>query len=111
MIPGDPACHLYQVSFDAYNESGSLIEAVERYKLRTGSYPERVQADQIYRTRDNRAYCKDHGIRLSGPKLGRPSPNIKTDKDFDTPVSKERARAKRTTKYGDEFLVFIQDYQ
>lgn len=31
--------------------------------------------------------------------------------DFDTPVSKERARAKRTTKYGDEFLVFIQDYQ
>lgn len=31
--------------------------------------------------------------------------------DFDTPVSKERARAKRSTKYGDEFLVFIQEYQ
>ena len=42
---------LEKVSFDAYNESGSLIEAVERYKLRTGSYPERVLADQIYRTR------------------------------------------------------------
>ena len=31
--------------------------------------------------------------------------------DFDTPVSKELARAKRTTKYGDEFLRFIQNYQ
>ena len=27
--------------------------------------------------------------------------------DFETPVSKERARTKRTTKYGDEFLVFM----
>ena len=31
--------------------------------------------------------------------------------DFDMPVSKERARGKRTTKYGDEFLSFIQEYQ
>ena len=30
---------LEKVSFDAYNESGSLIEAVERYKLRTGRSP------------------------------------------------------------------------
>ena len=29
--------------------------------------------DQIYRTRDNREYCKNHGIEISGPKLGRPS--------------------------------------
>ncbi|MBP3296659.1 MAG: transposase [Lachnospiraceae bacterium] len=26
--------------------------------------------DQIYRTRSNRAYCKEHGIEMSGPKLG-----------------------------------------
>lgn len=31
--------------------------------------------------------------------------------DFETPVSKERARAKKTTKYGDEFLSFIKSYQ
>lgn len=31
--------------------------------------------------------------------------------DFNMPVSKERARAKRTTKYGDEFLEFIHKYQ
>ena len=29
-------------------------------------------ADQIYRTRANRAFCQRHGIRLSGPRLGRP---------------------------------------
>lgn len=86
---------LEKVSFDAYNESGSLIEAVERYKLRTGSYPERVLADQIYRTRDNRAYCKDHGIRLSGPKLGRPSPNIKTDKKQEYQDNTDRIEVER----------------
>jgi len=31
-----------------------------------------VHADKIYRTRDNLKFCKQHGIRLSGPPLGRP---------------------------------------
>jgi IS5 family transposase len=31
-----------------------------------------ICADQIYRTRANRAFCQRHGIRLSGPRLGRP---------------------------------------
>lgn len=60
-------------SFEAYNEGSTLIDACEAYKARTGHYPERILADQIYRNRDNRKYCRDHGIRLSGPKLGRPS--------------------------------------
>ena len=62
-----------KISYDAYNESTVLVEAVERFRERTGYYPERLLADQIYRTRDNRNFCKLHGIRLSGPKLGRPS--------------------------------------
>lgn len=62
-----------KISFEAYNESTCLIEAVERFKDHTGYYPERVLADQIYRTRENKSYGKEHGIRLSGPKLGRPS--------------------------------------
>ena len=62
-----------KISFDPYNEGASLQEAAERYKERTGYYPERILADQIYRTRENRKYCKEHGIRLSGPKLGRPN--------------------------------------
>lgn len=69
-----------KVSFDAYNESGSLAAAVERYRERTGRYPERVLADKIYRTKGNRAYCQKNGIRLSGPKLGRPSKDAGADK-------------------------------
>ncbi|MCB5670506.1 IS5/IS1182 family transposase, partial [Erysipelatoclostridium ramosum] len=47
---------LEKISFEAYNESTCLIEAIERFKERTGYYPERVLADQIYRTRENRSY-------------------------------------------------------
>ena len=59
-------------SFDAYNESDVLIAAIENYHSRTGYYPERVLVDKIYRNRRNLRYCKEHGIRLSGPALGRP---------------------------------------
>lgn len=86
---------LEKVSFDAYNESGCLIEAVERYRWRTGNYPERVLADQIYRTRTNRAYCKEHGIRLSGPELGRPSPDAKTDKEQEYKDNTDRIEVER----------------
>jgi IS5 family transposase len=61
-----------KLSWDPYNEAGTLIETVERYKYRNGCYPEAVLADRIYRNRNNLAYCKEHGIRISGPKLGRP---------------------------------------
>lgn len=36
---------LEKMSFDAYNESDVLINAVERYRVHTGRYPERVLAD------------------------------------------------------------------
>lgn len=62
-----------QVSFEAFNESEKLQEALTRYYERTGHWPKRVLVDQIYRTRANREFCKKHGIRMSGPKLGRPS--------------------------------------
>ena len=62
-----------KIPYEAYNESTVLIEAVERFRERTGHYPEHLLADQIYRTRDNRNFCRAHGIRLSGPKIGRPS--------------------------------------
>ena len=61
-----------KLSWDPYNEAGTLVESVERYKTRNGCYPEAILADRIYRNRDNLAFCKEHGIRLSGPKLGRP---------------------------------------
>ncbi|BCU09978.1 hypothetical protein MAN88_05420 [Microcystis aeruginosa] len=42
----------------------------------TGYYPESVHVDKIYRTRENRAWCKERGIRISGPPLGRPAKNV-----------------------------------
>jgi hypothetical protein len=39
-------------------------------------YPESVHVDRIYRTRSNRAFCKEKGIRISRPPLGRPPANI-----------------------------------
>ena len=84
-----------KISFDAYNESTCLQDAVERFKTRTGFYPERVLADQIYRTRDNRAYCKLHGIRLSGPKLGRPTETAKEDKKQEYQDNTDRIEVER----------------
>lgn len=85
-----------KISFEAYNESACLIEAVERFKTRTGYYPERVLADQIYRTRGNRSYCKEHGIRLSGPKLGRPGATVKVDKKQEYQDNTDRIEVERS---------------
>jgi len=62
-----------RIGWDAYNESCDLIEQIKRYRERLGFYPQSVHVDKIYRTRENRRYCKANGIRLSGPPLGRPS--------------------------------------
>lgn len=50
-----------RIEKNPYNEGASLQEASERYKKRTGHYPKRILADQIYRTRENRKYCKGRG--------------------------------------------------
>lgn len=84
-----------KLSFNPYNESSTLQEAVERYKERTGYYPERVLADQIYRTRENRSFCKERGIRLSGPKLGRPSIDTKVDKKQEYQDNTDRIAVER----------------
>ncbi|WP_373232318.1 IS5 family transposase [Cohnella sp.] len=61
------------MQWDNFNEATTLQASVESYKERFGYYPVVILADKIYRTRDNLNYCKELGIRLSGPKLGRPS--------------------------------------
>ncbi len=63
-------------SWDSYNECNDLQQQAERFKERTGHYPESIHADKIYQTRENRAWCKKENIRLSGPKLGRPIEDI-----------------------------------
>ena len=67
---------LDHLSWDNFNESGDFKTQVEAYKNYTGYYPSSVHVDRIYRTRENRAWCKERGIRLSGPPLGRPPKNV-----------------------------------
>ena len=83
-----------RLSWDAYNESTDLIGQIEAYRQRFGHYPESVHCDKIYRTRENRAYCKQHGIRISGPPLGRP-PKM-------TPDNAKELKAKQQLHRQDE---------
>ena len=72
---------LDRISWSNFNESRDFKEQVEKYRKTYGYYPESVHVDKIYRTRENRAWCKERGIRMSGPKLGRPQKNVsKEDK-------------------------------
>lgn len=87
---------LEKLSFEAYNESDVLIGAIERYRGRTGHYPERALADKIYRNRENLAFCKLHGIRLSGPSLGRPKKETVIDKKKEYADNADRVEAERS---------------
>lgn len=86
---------LEHCSFDAYNESGNLQEMAERFREREGHYPSRILADKIYRNRENLTYCKEHGIRLSGPALGRPKKGEIRDKTQDYRDECERVEVER----------------
>jgi hypothetical protein len=59
-------------SWDNFGEGITLIESAEKYKERHGVYPKAILADKTYRNRNNISFCKANGIRLTGPRLGRP---------------------------------------
>lgn len=69
--------YLDQLSWESYNETGDLKTSAENYKKRNGCYPEKINADQIYITRENRNWCKTNGIQLNGKPLGRPTEQTK----------------------------------
>lgn len=103
-------------SFDSFNEGVTLIDSVEKYRTRFGHYPERILADTIYRNRENRRFCNEHEIRLSGPRLGRPKADeLKADREqayqdsCDRNVVESRnGIAKR--RYGlDRILAYLAD--
>lgn len=79
-IDNNGMARIEKTSFDAYNECEVLIEAIQRYRQRNGFYPERVLVDKIYRNRKNLSFCKENGIQISGPALGRPKKDPRKDK-------------------------------
>ncbi|WP_258529420.1 transposase [Enterococcus faecalis] len=88
-------CRLEKVSFDAYNESEVLVSAIRHYYDRNGCYPERILADKIYRNRKNLQYCKERGIRISGPSLGRPKKDDTRDKALEYRDNADRVEVER----------------
>jgi hypothetical protein len=88
-----------RLSWNNYNESQDLIGQIERYQDRFGFYPESVHVDQIYRTRENRAFCKQHGIRMSGPPLGR-KPQTVSREEKKQAAADERVRNHVEGKFG-----------
>lgn len=79
-IDGKGHARLEKLSFNPYNESGVFCDAAERYKARTGHYPRRALVDKIYRTRENREFCKANGIQMSGRAPGRPGKDAMEEK-------------------------------
>ena len=73
----DGLTYLDHLSWDSYNETEDLKTSANNYKKRHGYFPAKINADQIYITRDNRAWCKENNILLNGKPLGRPTEQTK----------------------------------
>ena len=70
-LSGDGIACVDHLSWDAYHEGHDLPAQVEAYRKRHGHYPEKLLADPLYGTRDNRKFLKEKGIRFAGKPLGR----------------------------------------
>jgi len=81
------------LSWNVYNESSDLIGQVENYKTLHGYYPELVQVDKIYATRENRKWLKERAIRITAPPLGRKSKALKEESYY-----KKRKRKAEATQ-------------
>ena len=99
---------LDRISWENFNESRDLKSQVEKYRKTYGYYPESVHVDKIYRTRENRAWCKERGIRISGPKLGRPTKNV-SKQDKQQALEDERFRNAIEGKFGQAKRRFSLD--
>lgn len=52
--------------------------------------------NKIYKNQENLAYCKLHGIRLSGSSLGRPKKNAEIDKKTEYMDNADRVEVERS---------------
>lgn len=67
----DGVIDVERFDFESFNESTDLPATLDHCWDTLGQCPDEVLADTLYRTRANIALCKELGIKLSGPKLGR----------------------------------------
>ncbi len=91
-----------RISWDNYNEFDDLKRVVTEYKAKYWFYPAVVCADKIYRSHDNLEFYKEHGIRLSGQKLGRPHGDPKQKRETSRIERKDdRMRIPIEGKFGE----------
>ena len=96
-----------QISFDAFNEGGCMIEQLERFKKLNNHYPDLANTDQIYMTRENRKFLKDNNIRHTAKPLGR-KPKVELNRYQKNKLKRERGERNHIegkfgqgkTKYG-----------
>ncbi|ACB54422.1 hypothetical protein cce_5076 [Crocosphaera subtropica ATCC 51142] len=99
---------LDRISWENFNESGDLQEQIEKFKQTYGCYPFSVHADRIYRSKANKDWCKQRGIRLSGIGLGRPPKNISQEERKQTRID-EAFRNRIEGKFGQAKRKFSLD--
>jgi transposase, IS5 family len=97
-----------RLSWDNFNESRDLKSQVENFKVATGNYPESIHVDQIYRTKENRAWCQERGIRITGVPLGRPPKVVDKEKKKQAQTD-ERFRSRIEGKFGEAKRRFSLD--
>ncbi len=93
-LTGDGLAHVDHLRWEAFHEGLDLPAQVERYRERQGHYPERVLADPLYGTRNNRRYLKQRGIIFAGKPLGRPKKETEENRD-----ELEQLKAERRSHY------------
>lgn len=91
---------LDKISWDNFNEGIYLEDAVTKYKERYGYYPEAVLADNIYKTKANKDFCKTNGIRFLGNKTYK-EPILKDKKAKKAYVKDLKARQAVEGKIGN----------
>jgi len=70
---------IINLGYDNFSESQYLEASAEEYKRIFGFYPKKIIGDRAYATNDNRKYCESKHIRLSAPKRGRKSEEVKEE--------------------------------
>ncbi len=92
----DGIIDLIRFDFNSFNESVDLPEIIDHYWDTYGCYPDEILVDTLYRTRANIALCKELGIKLSGPRLGRRPKNVSAaQRKIDTDAENRRGEIER----------------
>jgi hypothetical protein len=93
-LDGDGFARVDHLRWDAFHEGLDLKSQVEAYNERTGHYPEKVLADPLYGTRENRRYLKQKGVHFAGKPLGRPKTVTEENRE-----EMKQLKAQRRTDY------------